>query len=419
MIGRFDIFFLLLFASVALPWGIMIYKAEEQLMALEPVSAQVEGYFEDSAGNAFDTPEEYIAYVKKAGGDVAKAKRDIAYAQNEWDTNSSNLLNSQAGLMKTQRNIEGEPVFPLIRGGSALRGKRIYEANGCVQCHTQQVRQEHIGVDIPKYGKRHSVPRDYIHDSPVLTGYMRIGPDLANVGDRLDKVTLHKHIYRPSSSSSMPSYKYLYNVRKIRGGISETALHFEADEYGAPEPGYEVIPKEGAIDLVNYLASLTQHYELPEAKFVKDKNAHAGDHADETPGGAGSNIFAKGKKLYNTPGACVTCHQANGLGLAAANFPPLANSEWVTGSEEVIVRIVLNGVQGPMKVGDKEYGAVPMVPTLWASWSDDDIAAVISYVRNEWGNEAPLVTPETVKRIRAEVGTRNPWTAQELEAYKN
>lgn len=134
--------------------------------------------------------------------------------------------------------------------------------------------------------------------------------------------------------------------------------------------------------------------------------------------GSPSSTFKKGKKLYNAAGSCVTCHQPNGQGLATANFPPLANSEWVTGSEEIVTRIVLHGVQGPLKVGDKEYGLVPMVPTIWKTWPDEDIAAVISYVRNEWGNQASEVSPETVKRIREKEGDRTPWTAEELQGIE-
>ena len=114
----------------------------------------------------------------------------------------------------------------------------------------------------------------------------------------------------------------------------------------------------------------------------------------------------------------MTCHQPNGQGLPPANFPPLVESEWVTGAEEVVVRIVLNGLQGPVTVGGKEYGLVPMVPTIWKTWSDDDIAAVISYVRNAWGNQATEVSADTVKKIRSEVGERSPWTVGELEAYQ-
>ena len=416
MISRFDILFLLLFSTVALPWGIMIFNAEEELIALEPASSELESYYIDQEGNEFDSAEEYIASVEKNGGDAAKAKQDVENEDAEWES-SNKVKKSDATLIKARRNMQGEPVYPIFRGGSALRGKRIYEANGCVQCHTQQVRRAEFGPDIANgYGKRHSVARDYIYDDPVLIGRLRIGPDLANVGDRKDKSVLHKHIYRPASGSSMPAYTHLYKVRKIRGGLSEHALQFESDEYGAPQEGYEVIPTERANDLVSYLSSLKQDYELPEAQFPSNGSANNGGGEDGS--GSASQVFAKGKKLYNTPGACATCHQPNGMGLATANFPPLANSEWVTGSEEVVARIVLHGVQGPMKVGDKEFGLVPMVPTIWTSWSDADIAAVITYIRNEWGNEAPEVSPETIKRIRDEVGARGPWTAEELEEYK-
>jgi len=147
-----------------------------------------------------------------------------------------------------------------------------------------------------------------------------------------------------------------------------------------------------------------------DANAAGIQNSESADTQSSRP-----SAFTKGKKLYNTPGACVTCHQANGQGLETAHFPPLANSEWATGSEEILTRIVLHGVQGPLKVGDKEYGVVPMVPTIWKAWPDEDIAAVITYIRNEWGNEAPEVTAETVKRIREKEGDRTPWTAEELQ----
>ncbi len=128
-----------------------------------------------------------------------------------------------------------------------------------------------------------------------------------------------------------------------------------------------------------------------------------------------SAAVKKGKKLYNTAGACVTCHQKNGEGQLAAGFPPLAGSEWVTGSQDVLIRVVLHGLQGPIKVKGEEYGKVPMVPTIWKAWSDEDIANVLSYIRNDWGNEAPEIDAATVGDIRAEVGERGPWTADELQ----
>jgi mono/diheme cytochrome c family protein len=131
-----------------------------------------------------------------------------------------------------------------------------------------------------------------------------------------------------------------------------------------------------------------------------------------------SAAFKKGKKLFNTTGSCVTCHQPNGMGLKPAHFPPLDGSKWVTGSTDVLTRIILNGLQGPIEVKGDKYGLIPMVPTIWKDWSDSDIAAVMSYIRNAWSNEAPEVDAATVTRIRAESGERGPWTAEELKAHQ-
>ncbi len=110
---------------------------------------------------------------------------------------------------------------------------------------------------------------------------------------------------------------------------------------------------------------------------------------------------------------CQACHQADGKGMGS--FPPLAGSSWVQGSEERLVRIVLNGLTGPITVDGKSYNSnMPGLPKL----SDEQVAAVLTYVRSEWGNSAPAVTAETVAAIRATVGTREAWTESELDAYK-
>jgi mono/diheme cytochrome c family protein len=124
-----------------------------------------------------------------------------------------------------------------------------------------------------------------------------------------------------------------------------------------------------------------------------------------------------GKKLYAIAGACVTCHQPNGMGLPGA-FPPLANSEWVTGSEERLVRLVLHGVMGPIKVAGTDYNsAMPgFGPGGGFNWSDDKIAAVLTYIRQEWGNKAGPIATEKVTAIRTkEAARKTAWTAAELE----
>jgi len=252
MISRSWIFFLLLFATVALPWGIVIYKAEEQLLAIEPASENQEVYFKDRAGEEYASPAEYIASVEENGGDVTKAKIDATNPIPEWETKGDARSKEYKGFRLALRNVEGAPLFPRFEGGSVLRGKRIYEANGCVQCHTQQVRRKDFGNDAAReVGQRPSVARDYIFDSPALLGRMRIGPDLSDVGSRIDETSLHKHIFRPHLTSAMTAYPHFYKTRKIRGDQSAQALPFEVGEYGAPEEGYEVIPKASAKDLVS------------------------------------------------------------------------------------------------------------------------------------------------------------------------
>jgi len=143
------------------------------------------------------------------------------------------------------------------------------------------------------------------------------------------------------------------------------------------------------------------------------------EHAKrEKPGAAGAVALSRaqlGKKVFTS--TCAACHQVNGLGVPGT-FPPLAGSEWATGNEERIIRIVLNGLTGPVKVAGHEYNNV-MAP-LGAVLKDEQIANVLSYVRAEWGNAAPEVQPETVAKVRADTaGRTTAWTAAELEKIGN
>ena len=109
--------------------------------------------------------------------------------------------------------------------------------------------------------------------------------------------------------------------------------------------------------------------------------------------------FLKGAEIYNREGHCITCHQPDGKGLPEAQFPPIADSKWITGSEERLIKLTLHGLQGPIEVNGKKYpGDVPMTP--FKMLSDEEIAAVLTFVRNTFGNKAPVVKPGTVKRIR-------------------
>ena len=109
---------------------------------------------------------------------------------------------------------------------------------------------------------------------------------------------------------------------------------------------------------------------------------------------AGGAAAVDGKLLYG--GKCAACHQGTGLGVAGV-FPPLAGAEWVTGDEKVLANILLHGINGEMIVKGNTYkGAMP----AWNALSDDEIAAVLTYIRSDWGNAAPPIKAETIKSQR-------------------
>jgi mono/diheme cytochrome c family protein len=126
-----------------------------------------------------------------------------------------------------------------------------------------------------------------------------------------------------------------------------------------------------------------------------------------------ARLSAQGAKVYNQ--FCSGCHMGDGNGNASSGFPPLAGSEWVLEKDPSrIIRIVLNGVGGPMTVKGKEYGQAQMLP--WRdALKDEDIAAVLTYVRNTWGNKGPAVDAALVKQIRDQTADKGgPWTAADL-----
>ena len=128
-------------------------------------------------------------------------------------------------------------------------------------------------------------------------------------------------------------------------------------------------------------------------------------------------LVARGRQVYLT--SCVACHGSDGEGMKLL-APPLAGSDWVQGSEERLVRVLLHGLAGPIVVNGKRYAAPeiqPLMPPL-ANLDNESIAAVLTYIRREWGNAADPITKNEVSqmRIRAQ-GRTTPWTETELRAF--
>ena len=95
------------------------------------------------------------------------------------------IPNIQIGSLDPQIKDEGADVYPMPQSGMAVRGQQVYNANGCVYCHSRWVRPDYAASDLDrKWGDRRSAPRDYLFERPVLLGKMRTGPDLSNIGQR-------------------------------------------------------------------------------------------------------------------------------------------------------------------------------------------------------------------------------------------
>lgn len=231
----------------------------------------------------------------------------------------------QLGTAKQTAALVTGETWPVQRTGEATLGAQVYRANGCVACHTMQIRQEGatfeialikpgknpvavtnvlaglklsgltkdeadaaaekikdaggatasyvhpFGADITRgWGVRQSVAADYLYDYPVQLGNLRVGPDLANLGGRLPDANWQlAHLYAPAAyvkGSAMPSYKFLFEVRKIGSAPSADALNLPKEF--APADGYEVVPKPAAKQLVAYLLSLRADAPLYEAPFT-------------------------------------------------------------------------------------------------------------------------------------------------------
>lgn len=177
---------------------------------------------------------------------------------------------------------------------------------------------------------------------------------------------------------------------------------FVAASWLAPEIANPILEAAGTMPLDDWMK---QPY---EAAVAHVNNRNMGEDPDKikiktTLKGSEKAAYVKGAEIYNREGFCVTCHQPNGKGLEASGFPPLAKSFWVTGNEERLIKLTMKGMLGPIEVNGKAYpGQVPMTP-FEGMLKDDEMAAVLTYVRNSFGNNAAPVSAEKVKDVRAQI----------------
>lgn len=138
-------------------------------------------------------------------------------------------------------------------------GERVYAANGCIYCHSQQVRPSPFSADIDRgWGERRTTPEDYLHEQRAFLGTMRTGPDLANIGARQSSTSWHyQHLYDPRSvspGSTMPPFRFLFQKMPLAGQPDPDALVFNGSKIVEGE--MQIVPNRDARALVAYLLSL-------------------------------------------------------------------------------------------------------------------------------------------------------------------
>jgi cytochrome c oxidase cbb3-type subunit 2 len=276
----------------------------------------------------------------------------------------------------------------------AYLGKKSFIANGCVACHTQQVRN----VDMDNvWGSRPGIPADYAGisrtdfwtNTATLMGTERTGPDLTNIGTRQPSLAWNLlHLYQPRAvveKSIMPAYPWLFEIKSELGEKDVEVVVPDAYRKGITG---RIVATQEALNLVAYLQSLKQ-VPLPDGK-VPMEFLYKKSEIPVVVSGNTANL-PDGKLLYNNN--CMSCHQANGEGLKGA-FPSLKGSSIVLGDDlELFVNIIMLGYDAR-----PEYAVMNAVGTD-NNLTPEEVTAIINHEKTSWGNNAKTVTPEEVKKI--------------------
>ena len=304
------------------------------------------------------------------------------------------VLTILVAIMPAIHNQENNRPLPgtVELSPDAVKGKALFVANGCVACHTQQVRN----IDMDKtWGTRPSLAADYANmhrtdiwrNTATLMGTERTGPDLTDVGNRQPSKDWNLvHLYNPRiviKESIMPAYPWLFTTKEE---LSKTDVVVNVPAAFLKGQKGKVVATKDAMYLVAYLQSLKQ-VKLPEgteapAFLYKKENTKVIANVTAEP---------DGKALYTAN--CQSCHQANGEELPGA-FPPLKGSAIVTGDNlELYVDIIMNGYDAR-----PEFGVMSAVGANM-EWTEHEVAAIINYERTNWDNNGKKVTAEEIKKI--------------------
>lgn len=173
-----------------------------------------------------------------------------------------------------------------------------------------------------------------------------------------------------------------------------------------------ILKRNDIVVPASQLQGLAALFEWP-GSVARDTTQQAGARLSDKE----KEQFALGRKFYLS--SCSGCHGNDGGGLNRF-APPLRGSEWVLGDEKRLTLIVLHGIEGPLEVAGKRYAEPDILPVMpgHSTLDDGTLAAILTYIRNEWGNQAGAVSRKTVGTIRiTNQGRVLPWTAEQLETH--
>lgn len=322
-------------------------------------------------------------------------------------------------------------------------GAGIYAAEGCALCHTQMIRRSMSGKDWqaaidrgtdPDFPYRVTEPEDmdaeFNREGAPQAGVAAVGPDLSNAAEyaagRLEyedavsggtrraaqvREWLALHLYNPREPqfkkpwTVCPAMPGFFEERPVKGNAPSTdALPVRM------EPGTELVPTRRGTRLLNYLASLRRVEPTRKRDRIPSfpglSHVHP-DYAAHPPAvdmerlkkARAAAVMEKGRGVYLSK--CAICHGNDGMG-DKVTYPPLAGSEWLKEKPDAeIVKIILQGLTGPITVNGKEWNSTMLPPGVTNS---RDLANLLTFLRRQFGGvEKAAYTPEQVEAIRREL----------------
>ncbi len=327
----------------------------------------------------------------------------------------------KAALKSYRESIPKENITalwaPSLSGGDPKKGFKIFQSHGaaqCMRCHRHEPGHSEggeAGPNLMGVALRHDA-KGLLESLIAPSAEIASGFGLASVKltDGQEKVGM---VLRDSDKSI--DLKEGESIWKIAHADIEKTTTLPSSM-----PSLEAILKPGEMrDVIAWLLTLTKEssetppvYESQELKPAKNEPkpttpkpipATPKKMPEETAV-IDPAIMELGKSLYDKPGSCTTCHQPTGQGIPGA-FPPLNESEWVNGPAENLINIQLRGLAGPIEVKGNTYNGamMPLMDVIFPQ-TDENTAAVLTYVRNSFGNSASAVTPDMVAALRPEAG---------------